>query len=243
MRTIPMKARKLHNSWAHHKGGVLAESLIKREREKKWANRRYAFSIFLFAFALTGLVMGSIGGIVHEASAQSRGDAWRNWLGEFRFGQNSRNTNQQSDRTQTTQREETEREEAPAQVAPVSPDPIQPNEQTSTDTATEVAPSALPSIVSPAAQAELAPEPVIPDTAEEIVSTTSAQATVESQPIAYTSRQISNETRDRLLAVAAMAVASALVIFILSLFETGSAAVSAAHSARVRVLVREVATR
>lgn len=230
-----MKTRKTQTSWAYQPQGVLAQSLAKRERERKWEDRRYAFSIFLFAFALTGLLIGAVGGATPNASAQSRDDSWRNWFSNYWGSRDSDRQNTQTQPTTTDRTQTEEQEQAQVQPAPSSPAPEQANPAPAASPV--VSAPVFPSIVTPSANAS---ESVIPDTAQEIASMTSAQAAVESKPVTYTSQQISTETRNRLLAVAAIAVASAIVIYILSLFGTSSAPVSKTSPVRIRVPVREV---
>jgi hypothetical protein len=233
---IPNKIRKPNTVQLKKTQGGLSPSLVKRERENRRANLRFGVSIFLFAFALTGLVAGGIGGFVNEASAQQadRNTYWREWL----FGNNRENDNRQSNqnRNQEQNREQT-KETAPAETTPTQPaTPVETTPTPSTPTVTTPATAAFAPVVPQIAES---PVEVIPNTAPEIAATTSAQAAVESKPVTYTSQQISIDTRNQLFTAATVAIASGIIIYILSLFGTSGAALTNANPARIRIPVRE----
>lgn len=233
MRTVPMKARTSNSSWRQFHHGGLAPSLLRLERENKRGNRRYIFSIALFAFAMTGLVVGSVGGFVQEASAQ---EARRGYLSEWLFGNNraETNTNRETNQQRNQREEETITTPAPvtqpAQTTPVTPAPTQAQAPVTTPATTTFAPVTTPQTSTP----------VPADTAPEIAATTSAQAAVASQPVTYTSQQISGDTRDQLLTSAAIAAASGGLILIMSSFGTGGAFLAKANPMRIRIPVKEV---
>lgn len=185
---------------------------------------RYTVSLFLFVGALSSLVIGSIGVTMSDAVAhENRQNQWSHLL------------------PMLTNRQSTPVERAPQPV--VTPPPAQ------TDASTP-APAPQPTVapVQPTPPARVTPRaipaPTPPvDSAPVIATMTATQATSESAPVTYTSRQISPDTRDRLLVLASIAAAVGVVIYILSLFNTGGLRPRSVAPIRYRIPVREVIRR
>jgi hypothetical protein len=241
MRTIPMKARKSNSSKPKWADTGLGPSLHKMHQTATKERRIYMFSIALFAVTITGLAAGSIGGVAREAAA--RDTPWHaGWNRSERSSESNRSNNNLTNLITNRNNDDDEDERTPT-TTPI----IQPTQQTQPTQVTPPAPTpapqqqaapavapAVPRIIPTSATVEATP---IPDTAPEIATMTSAQAVPESAPITYTTHQISEETRNQLLALAIGAAVSGALIFMLSTFTGGTVVQS---PVRYRVPVREV---
>ncbi len=244
-----MKARKSNDSWSDPLSKGLRPSLRQMQRSEKGAHRRFIFSVSLFIFTIAGLIIGGTGSFMYDASAQestrsqsrSQSNSRFEWM--WNNNTNSRNTQMQESRTTapTTQRTN-ERQQAPAptqQQAPSNakpaPTPVQSQAQAPATTQSRTPAQTTGSQPQAVIQNEEA-APVV-DTAADIETMATAQASTEAKPVTYTSNQISTESRNRLLALAVSALTSGSLIFIMSLFGSTSTSPSVA---RYRKLGREV---
>jgi hypothetical protein len=217
MRRITSKAYSIGSTVVFNARRGLAPSLERQERENKKAHRRYILGIGIFAFAMTGLIGGSVGGLAQEASAR-----------ENRIGTTL--TELLSGRQQTNRPTEQTQQQAP--VTTITQPPV--TEQAPIETATQ------PTV--PVVSQETVQQEAPIDTASQIALTTSAQARVVGEPVTYTSQQISTNTRDQLLLAATIGIVAGIVLLLLSLTTSGGEALAKAKSMRVRIPVREAAT-
>lgn len=203
---------------------------------RKKSDRRYLLGIGIFAFAFTGIVGLSFGGFSTEVSARENTFSLRTTLQDLLNGGGQRNTQQPR---QPQQNEQTRQQVQPQ--APVTPQVTETVAPVQGPVTTQQQPQQTTQIVQPVQQS--APVEVTPvDTAPQIALTTSAQAQVASQPVTYTSKQISTDTRDQLLIAATIGLVAGILLLLLSITIPKSATLARAKAVRIKIPVREAST-
>ena len=239
MFTIPMRAQKSNSSWSHQPGTGLGPSLRVLQRTTRGAHRRFIFSVGLFIFTIVGLVAGSVGGVIQTASAVE--SPW--WTrtnpdtSQPKSGQATQPTTTPSSTTTQPSGSTTPEQQQTAPSQPTTTPSSTTSQPTPQPTSSTTAPASTTTPPAPTAAKKTTTQPVyyysapittttysdpvapiVPDTSGDIAAMTTAQANVPTAPVTYTSNRISDQMRNRLLMLAASALASATIIFIMSLF-------------------------
>lgn len=196
--------------------------------------KRFVVSIITFAFVTSVLVVGSVGSLLQQTSARSNRNGY--YSNQNRYDRNDRN---EANRSGSASKESNSGNTSQRQ----SPTPTQTQKQQTPPAAPTAAatptPPPTPQITQAPAIVYEAPEPV--DTAADVTAMTTAQATTSGQTVAYTSQRISDETRDRLIALAGVALVTGGLLYTMSYFGAFSAS-RRPIPVRYIVPVREVAT-
>lgn len=200
-------------------------------RIRKKSDRRYLLGIGIFAFAFTGLIGFSFGGLTTEVGAREESFSLRMTLQELLNGGRQRPTQQQPRQPQQTEQIQQQAPVTPQVTETVTPvqAPVTPEQ-----------PQAPTQVVQSVQSTPVEAAPV--DTAPQIALTTSTQAQATSEAVTYTSQQISTTTRDRLLLAATIGLVAGIVLLILSLTLPKSEAFAQAKPIRIKIPVREAST-
>ena len=209
-------------------------------QSKKVERKRYAVSIVTALFIVGALITGSIGSLLQVAEAKPNYGAYFNNLRNRNAQENesSRTTTQSTNTSRTTNT--TPATPAPANTTtPAQQTPSQnpAPQQTPAPSASQTPATRQPAVVQPVAAAPKQ-RAVTVDTAPQVAALTAAQAqdsAASAKTVTYTSNKISNETRDRILIMAAVAGITATLLYIMSLIGTGASA-----SRRQQVPVRYI---
>jgi len=165
-------------------------------------------------------------------SASARTNSYRNGQNQSRNTQSNDRREQTQPTTRTTNDDQSKgNTPAVTQQTPVTPNPV-------TETVAPQAP-VTPQIISPAATPRI--EEVV-DTAPAIAQMTQAQAVTTGQTVTYTSQKISEEIRNRLIALATVALVTGSALYVMSLFTATAPATRRTIPIRYIVPVREVTT-
>jgi cytoskeletal protein RodZ len=210
-------------------------------QNKKAERKRYAVSIVTALFIVGALITGSVGSLLQVAEAKPNYGAYFNNLRNRNAQENdaSRTTNQSTNTSRTTNTTPAKPAPAntttPARQAPVqTPAP----QQTPAPSASQTPATRQPAAVQPVTAKPAQPAAPVVDTAPQVATLTAAQAqdsAASAKTVTYTSNKISNETRDRILIMAAVAGITATLLYIMSLIGTGASA-----SRRQQVPVRYI---
>jgi hypothetical protein len=236
--TVPMKARISTRSWISRR----AHPAVRK------AERRYLFSIALFIITASMLVIGSVTSITADVSAQENNRSrFFQWLYSQRnddrpTGRNEERSTQpgQATRTQNTDRTNTPEQQEASPASPTTTPPAQTTPTTNEPVANTPAPTPVINVAND--PVEVATPAPVEDTAPVIATMTEAQAIPESQPVTYTSMQISDETRNRLFGLAGMSLVSGAMIYYLSKVGVGGLTSSSLAPVR-RIPVKQVVSR
>jgi len=201
-------------------------------QSKKVERKRYAVSIVTALFIVGALITGSIGSLLQVAEAKPNYGAYFNNL-------RNRNAQENESSRTTTQSTNTSRTTNTTPATPAPANTTTPAQQTPSQ---NPAPQQTPATRQPAVVQPVAAAPkqraVTVDTAPQVAALTAAQAqdsAASAKTVTYTSNKISNETRDRILIMAAVAGITATLLYIMSLIGTGASA-----SRRQQVPVRYI---
>lgn len=244
MYTIPMRAQKSNSSWSNQPGTGLGPSLRVIQHTTRGERRRFIFSVGLFVFTLIGLVAGSMGDILQSASAVES----PRWATAQPTTQPSSPQSQPSSTSPTTTQPSGSTQPSSTPQQPSSQPSSTPPSSTSSQPATQPPASSAPASSSvssssttpvkkvtqpvqydstPVAQPTFEAAPIAtPDTSGDIATMSAAQANVPTIPVTYTTGRISDATRNRLLLLAASALASGVIIYVISLFGASGSSLS-----------------
>ncbi|MDB5162065.1 MAG: hypothetical protein JWM52_573 [Candidatus Saccharibacteria bacterium] len=171
-------------------------------------HKRYIISILVFAIMTSGLIVGTVGSVMETTSA-------RDGRGRSGYSQNqsSRNNSSYTGKSADTS----------------TSGKTTPNTATSKSVTTTVTPTRAPDATAPVqpvtpqitptrAIVQDTPPPI--DTAPAITSMTAAQATTPSQSVSYESKQISDESRNRLIILGGLGIVTAGLLYAMSYYIT-----------------------
>lgn len=223
--TIPIRAQKSTLSWGP---GRLGHS---------FAKARFVVSMMLFGIVMSALVVGTTGSLMQLTSARDyRRDGYNSRQGrsDERTQSGSTQTRQTTPTNTNTSGTSSTQRTTPRQT-PVEKQPAAPVVQTP--------PPATPQITPSSTVIRETPMPAPVDTAPASEQMTIAQAEeVTTQPVVYTSQKISNEVRDRLIILAAVASFTGALLYTMSYFATASSAPRRSIPVRYVAPVREAVT-
>jgi cytoskeletal protein RodZ len=177
--------------------------------------RSYVMSLAMGGILMTALILGSIGSVVEAVSRQGRFTDPTVQREQQSDTSNSKNTNKGSTTTNVSDTKKTT-------VTPQTTTTTPPASTTPTTTTQQPAPTQTAATQQPVSQAPVVtsqPKVVTPaappDTAVAAQTTTDAQADVASitKPVFYTSHQISNDVRDRIIMLAGVLGFSGLSLY------------------------------
>lgn len=246
MYTIPMRAQKSNSSWSNQPGTGLGPSLRVIQRTTRGERRRFIFSVGLFVFTLIGLVAGSVGDILQSASAVES-PRWATT--QPTTTQPSPTQSHPSSTTPTTtqptgstapsstQQQPSSQPSSTTPSSSTSPQPAAQPTASSTSAASNTPSSSTTPVKkvtqpvqydsTPVAQPTTEAVPTAtPDTSGDIAMMSAAQANVPTLPVTYTTGRISDATRNRLLLLAASALVSGVIIYVISLFGASGSSLS-----------------